>query len=161
MLVYCLAAIAKMRNGGFTFVSGESLRNYIAYAAVRKIELGSHASPLAELTLPYPAVFGFLAWGSLLLELFAPFALLTLPGEPPGHGNGKLGKLFALSIWSFHVGVLLLMAIAFFYPLSMVAFAVFFEPEKLLRRRWIRRGVERLVGPVDPALFSSDAGASG
>lgn len=148
-LVYFLAAIAKIKNGGWTFVSGESLRNYIAYAAVRKIELGSHASPFSELLLPYPSVFAVLAWGSLLLELFAPLALFKLPFEASdrGHGNGLLGRAFALGIWSFHWGVLALMAIGFFYPLSFVAFAVFFEPEKLLRRPRIRRLAERVFGP--------------
>ena len=60
---------------------------------------------------------------SLLLELGAPLALVP----------GRLGKLWVLSLDCFHVGVVLLMAIVFFYPLSGVAFASFFPLERALR----------------------------
>lgn len=133
VLVYLLAGIAKLRNSGMEFVAGETLRNYVAFGNVRKIELGSHHSPLGVWLLPYTGLFGALAAVSLMLELGAPLALL----------HRRVGAAWALAVWAFHLGVLLLMAIGFVFQLSFVAFAPFFRTERLLERRpfaWLVRG---------------------
>jgi hypothetical protein len=52
--------------------------------------------------------------------------------------------VWAVLIWSFHVGVLFLMAIGFVYQLSFVAFAAFFHVEKILDWGWVKRSVSRL-----------------
>ncbi len=121
-LVYLLAGIAKIRNSGFALAEGETLRNYIAFVNVRKIELGSAHSPIGVALLAFPSLFQGLGWFSLVLELGAPAAVLS----------HRLGKWWSWSVWGFHFGVLLLMAIGFVYQLTMVAFAPFFHVEKLL-----------------------------
>ena len=134
-LAYFLAAVAKLKNSGLAFVDGETLRNYVAFDNVRKAELGSVHSPLGAWLLPYPWLFTGLAWMSLGLELGAPLAL----------AERRVGVAWAVLIWGFHVGVLALMAIAFAFQLSGVAFACFFRVERLvpvlrrLRGR-VRRG---------------------
>ncbi len=119
---YFLAGLAKLKNGGLTFVEGESLRNYIAMDSVRKIELGSLHSPIGSWFLPYAWVFQGLAAVSLVLELGAPLAML---GE-------RLAKVWSVAMWGFHMGVLALMAILFPYPVAFIAFAPFFRTERLV-----------------------------
>ncbi len=122
--VYLLAGIAKLRNSGLDFLGGETLRNYVAFGNVRKIELGSIHSPLGVALLPVPEIFAALAYISFALELGAPLALV----------HRKLGVTWVAAIWGFHLGVLALMAIAFIYPLTGIAFASFFRVERLPRR---------------------------
>ncbi len=126
---YLLAAIAKIKNSGAGFVDDVTLRNYIAYDNVRKIELGSVYSPLGAWLLPYPGFFTVMAWLSLLLEALAPLALV----------HRRAGAVWAIMIWSFHFGVLLLMAIGFVYQLTFIAFAAFFRVEKILDWKVVKK----------------------
>lgn len=119
--VYFLAAIAKLRNSGLEFLDGVTLRNYIAFDNVRKLELGSIHSPLGVWLLDVPQFFQGLAWVSLLLEVGGPLALAWAPLRAP----------WAIAVYGFHVGVVALMAIMFPYQVSGVAFACFFRVEKL------------------------------
>lgn len=124
VLVYLLAGIAKLRNSGMEFVSGETLRNYVAFGNVRKVELGSGHSPLGVALLPYSGLFALLAGFSMVLELVGPLAVV----------HRKFGKLWALMVWGFHLGVLALMAIGFMFQITFIAFAPFFDCERLLER---------------------------
>lgn len=129
VLVYLLAGIAKLRNSGMEFVGGETLRNYVAFGNVRKVELGSGHSPLGVALLPYSGLFGALAAFSLVLELIGPLAVV----------HRKFGRLWAVAVWGFHLGVLALMAIGFMFQITFIAFAPFFDCERLLERvpkRW-------------------------
>jgi len=63
----------------------------------------------------------------LVLELGAPFAAL----------GGRIPNAWVCGIWSFHVGVIALMAIGFAYPVSGAAFASFFAVEDLVK--WLSR----------------------
>ena len=135
VLVYLLAGIAKLRNSGLDFANGVTLRNYVGFDNVRKLELGSIHSPIGAALLPYGWFFGLLALGSLVLELVGPAAIL----------HRRFGKLWAIGVWLFHIGVLALMAIAFLFQITGVAFAPFFDVEKLAERprvaallRWLR-----------------------
>ena len=132
-LAYLLAGVAKISNSGLDFVGGETLRNYVGFDNVRKLELGSIHSPLGAWLLPYPGVFAVLAWLSFGLELSAPLAVIVR----------KFGKVWALLVWGFHIGVLALMAIGFVYQLSFVAFFPFFDVEKLWDRPPLRRLAQR------------------
>ena len=135
---YLLAGIAKLRNVGLDFVMGETLRNYIAFDNVRKIELGSIHSPLGAALVPYVGLFTALAWGSLALELGAPLALF----------ERRVGRAWSIAMWGFHVGVLALMAIGFAYPLSFIAFAALWDVEALPARAkaWLgARGASRAL----------------
>lgn len=120
---YFLAGVAKLRFGGLEFLEGETLKNLIAYDSVRKLELGSVHSPFGIMMLGFAPAFSILTWLTLVLELGAPLALL----------NRRLATGWAIAMWGFHVGVLLLMAIAFTYPLT-VGLACYFPAERGLRR---------------------------
>lgn len=121
---YLIAGIAKLRNSGLGFAQGDTLRNYIAFDNVRKLELGSVYSPIGAALLPYPGMFSAMAWLSLVLEITAPAAV----------AHRGFGKLWALLVWGFHLGVLALMAIGFAFQLSFVAFAPFFASERVVAR---------------------------
>jgi hypothetical protein len=126
---YVVAGFAKLEHTGWSWAAGGALREQIAFDAIRKIELGSTYSPLGPWLLPYGALFAPLSAFSLGTELLAPLALL---GTRPA-------AIWCACAWSFHAGVLALMAIAFPYPLSGVAFLAFFPIERgmpILERRW-------------------------
>ncbi|MEZ4287289.1 MAG: HTTM domain-containing protein [Polyangiales bacterium] len=144
---YFLAGIAKLKIAGLTFIEGENLRNHVALAAVRKTELGSVSSPIGVWMLHHTGVFGALAALSLLFELAAPFALV----------NERLGKVWSFGAWMFHFGVLLTMAIGFFYPLSFIAFAPFFRVELLAERYGYRFRKRALNAPQTPPTTNPPA----
>lgn len=136
-LAYLLAGIAKLKIAGLSWTDGEVLRDHIAYDALRKSQIGSLYSPVAgylvQLDWPYPV----LSWITLLLELGGPLVLWSLP----------LRAAWAAGLWSFHLGVLISMVIAFPYPLSGVAFAALFPCERLWHLRALA-GIRRfLAGP--------------
>jgi len=134
-LAYLLAGIAKLKIAGLSWTDGEVLRDHIAYDALRKSQIGSLYSPLAghlvQLDWPFPV----LSWLTILLELGGLFVLWSLP----------LRAAWAAGLWSFHLGVLISMVIAFPYPLSGVAFAALFPCEKLWRLRPFRAIREAIV----------------
>lgn len=146
--VYLLAAIAKYGNSGAEFVSDVNLRNYIAYDNVRKLELGSIHSPLGAWLLSYPLFFSAMAWLSLAIEWGAPLALV----------HRRAGIVWAVLIWGFHWGVLFMMAIGFVYQLTGIAFAGFFEVEKVLEWGWVKRLAKRFE-VATPSDQTSDPAA--
>jgi hypothetical protein len=122
---YVLAGVAKLRLAGPVWLDGELLRGQVAYDNLRKIELGSVYSPVgAWLVRQGELPFRLLAWLSLLLELGAPAALLSRP----------LARGWVAGVFGFHLGVGALMAIAFPYQLSFVAYLSFFPAERLAQR---------------------------
>lgn len=146
-LAYFLAGIAKLSALGLAWIDGSVLRGHVAYDALRKIGVGSAASPIGVAMMKIPGIFGPLAGFSLVLELGAPLALL----------HRKLGRLWCAGVWSFHVGVLAMMLIGFPYPLSGVAFASFFPLERLLDRPGVARGLRALTGSRENADESTGA----
>lgn len=75
---------------------------HVAYDALRKLAVGATASPIGIALLEQPWLFGPVAGFSLALELLAPVALL----------QRRIGQVWAVGMWSFHLGVLALMAIS-------------------------------------------------
>lgn len=118
---YFLAGYTKLTHSGFGWVTSDTLRNYIAFDNVRKSELGAGYSGAGTWLVRHDWVFPPMAGMSLAVELGAPFALLSR----------RLGQLWAAAAWGFHLGVLVLMFILFHYPLIGVAFAPFFDVERL------------------------------
>ena len=47
VVTYVLAGLAKLRIGGVDWLVGDTLRNHVAYSAVRLEVLGARPSPLA------------------------------------------------------------------------------------------------------------------
>ena len=120
-----------------------------AHDAVRKAAVGSIHSPLGAWLVQYGWPFPVLGGLTLVLELGAPLALF----------GRRVAAIWVLGIWSFHVGVIATMAIAFPYPLSGIAFASFFPVEEWLAPeaklgRFLRRSpalanlLARLLAPA-------------
>jgi hypothetical protein len=122
VITYVLAGWMKLRNGGSDWLTGEVLRNQIAYDNLRKELLGSPHSPLGGWVVQFAWPFHPIAWLTVLVELGAPLALL----------GGRIRTTWAIAAWGFHLGILVLMAISFPYPLSGVAYACLFRPERLV-----------------------------
>lgn len=114
-LTYVLAGVAKFQSSGLTWLDGNLLRNQLAYDNLRKHLLGDYSSPFIGYVISWSWVWIPIAIVTLLLELGAPIALL----------GRNSARLMALSLWGFHVGVMVLMVIAFPYQLSGVAFLAF------------------------------------
>lgn len=131
VLTYVLAGWAKVENGGLDWAVGDVLRNQVAHDNLRKILLGDTHSPVGARLVAHGWVFPPLAVASLAVELGAPLALL----------GGRAARLWAGAAWTFHVGVLALMAVFFPYPIFGVAFAPLFAVEELPAR--LRGFVER------------------
>lgn len=155
VVAYVLAGVAKLRNAGLEWGSGEILQTHVAYDNLRKIELGDIHAPLGVVMLRHAWLFPILSWMTLVLEIGA-FAALLGP---------RLGRAWAAAMWSFHVGVLATMAIAFAYPLSGIAFACFFPVERIVEHRAVRRILGRLLpaparsGPA-PATKSGESSSA-
>lgn len=142
VLAYLLAGIAKLRLNGWDWVTGDYLRHHVAYDALRKVQLGTAASPIGTAMVAHGWLFPPFAAFSVAVELGAPFALL---GRWPG-------RIWAIGIWLFHWGVVAVMGIPFHYALSAIAFASFFDVERLAYRvvPSLRRGA-RDPSPPEPA----------
>lgn len=121
VLTYFVAGVTKLRSGGGAWLSGQALGDWLAWDALRKIELGSFHSPLAERVAGSPALLSALAIYTLVVELGAPLAL----------ASRRVARVWVLLAWSFHAGILATMAIGFFYPLSGIAFAPLLAVERL------------------------------
>lgn len=150
VLVYLLAGIAKLKASGLPWIEGEILRNYIAYDAVRKAQVGSVYSSLGALLVQYAWPFPLIGALTIGLELFGALALL----------HRRAAQLWVLGVYAFHLGVLLTMAIAFPYPLSGVAFASFFAAERVWSWRWLRAPA-RWLGQDDVADGGSSPAPAG
>jgi hypothetical protein len=140
---YVVAGAAKLQHTGLAWAAGEALREQIAYDAIRKIELGSISSPIGPWLLPHGWLFTPLSAFSLATELLAPLALL----------GARPAAVWSACAWLFHAGVLALMAIAFPYPLSGVAFLAFFPLERALPS--LERARSRLRRPAAPTEHGS------
>ena len=136
-VAYVIAGVAKLRLAGFAWVEGDLLRAQVAYDNLRKIELGSLHSPLGALLVRYGWPFRTLSLCSLVLELGAPLALFS----------ARIAKVWVLGVFGFHLGVLALMAIAFPYQLSFVAYLSFFPLEQWVSRLRARSALARRVIP--------------
>jgi hypothetical protein len=148
VITYVTAGLAKLRYSGLAWADGSGLRNLVAYDNLRKQLLGDRYSPLGTWLVTHGWTFRPQAIATLAVELGAPVALL---------GN-RWRTAWVGAAWTFHLGVLALMAILFAYPLSGVAFAPFFRLERLAAkvRSWcgtaqLWAGAEHVVGDESPA----------
>ena len=122
---YLLAGVAKVAGeSGWGWARGEGLRRQVAIDGLRKEIFGSHASPLARRLYRHRWLFTAMAVTSLVVELGAPLAL----------ADRRLGRLWAHGAFAMHWGILAVMGIRFRYQLTGVAFASWFDVERVLRR---------------------------
>jgi hypothetical protein len=124
VLAYVVAGLTKLQNAGIDWLTGDVLRNYVAYDNLRKIELDDVHSPLGAWMVAYTWFFPPQALFSLAVELGAPLALL----------GGRAARFWMAAAWIFHVGVLAVMAIMFPYQLLGVAFLPFLPVERIWQR---------------------------
>jgi hypothetical protein len=144
--VYVVAGLAKVRNGGWDWVTGDALAHQVAFDNLRKAVIGAAHSPLGAALVPHAWVFAPMALGALAVELGAPVLLL----------GRRAPVVWAAAAWLFHVGVLALMAIAFPYQLAGVAFAPGLPVERIDVRRLGRRwSASSSPSPSSPPLPSS------
>lgn len=131
VIAYVIAGLAKIRNGGFDWLTGDVLRNQVAHDNLRKILLGDVHSPIGAWLVQFGWLFPPMAIASVLVELGAPVVLL----------GRRLRNLWVAAAWGFHLGVLALMAILFPYQLSGVAFVSMLPVERIpaLWDRWRER----------------------
>ncbi|MCA9675660.1 MAG: hypothetical protein KC464_11535, partial [Myxococcales bacterium] len=120
VITYVLAGVAKLRMAGWAWIDGEQLRNQIAFDNLRRAVMGVPPSPLAVPLLESPWLFSALAALTMVVEVGAPLAMV----------HRRIAAAWAVTAWSFHVGVLALMHIAFPYPLLGVAYASLFRLER-------------------------------
>ena len=124
VIAYVIAGLAKLRNGGFDWLTGDVLRNQVAHDNLRKILLGDIHSPIGAWLVQFGWLFPPLAVASVVVELGAPVVLR----------GGRWRTAWVVVAWGFHLGVLALMAILFPYQLTGVAFASMLPVEKLADR---------------------------
>ncbi len=125
VVTYVLAGLAKLRLGGIDWLVGDTLRNHVAYSAVRLEVLGARPSPLAGPLVGQGWLFPPLAVLTVVVELAAPVALL----------GGRVRDVWVVAAWLLHAGIAALMLVVFPYPLLLVAFAPFYPLEKVAR--WV------------------------
>jgi hypothetical protein len=125
VLTYFVAGVTKLRVSGLAWLGGDPLALWLRWDALRKIQLGSFASPLAPFVAAHPMLLRLLALYTLMVELGAPLSLVSR----------RTTYAWVALAWCFHVGILATMAIGFFYPLSGVAFASMFPLERVRLRR--------------------------
>ena len=135
VLTYVVTGIAKLRYAGADWLGGDTLLHQVAFDNARKVVLGDPQAPLASAFVGHPALFRPMGLLTLVVELGAPVALL----------GRRWAAGWAAAAWTFHIGILLLMAIGFPYPLSLVAFAPLLACE---------RPIEWVLGRARPALRS-------
>jgi len=129
---YFIAGWSKLHNSGFGWVTSDTLRVYVAYDNLRKLELGAGYSWIGSTLAQHQWLFPPMAAMSLAVELAAPLVLL----------HPRVARWWCLAAWSFHAGVVVMMAIVFHYPLAGVAYASFF-PVEALHDRWRRSRAAR------------------
>ena len=139
-LTYAIAAWAKIRNGGLEWMTGDALRNQIAYDNLRKHLLGDVHSSFGGWLTRYRWLFPPLATASMVVEIGAVLAVVP----------HRLRYWWVASAWAFHAGVLALMAILFPYQLLGLAFVSLLPVERLLSLRRRRS----LGGSAAPSLTS-------
>jgi hypothetical protein len=121
---YLLAGVAKVAGPlGWAWATSEGLRSQVAADTLRKEVLGDTGSALFHALYDQVWLFALLAPASLALELLAPAVLL----------NKRLARGWAVSAFLMHWGIYFLMGITFRYQLSGVAFAPFFDVERVLK----------------------------
>ena len=118
---YVIAGIAKQRNGGLHWITGDVLRNQVANDNLRKIVLGDSYSPIGARLVAHAWLFPPMALGTMIVELGAPLALI----------RGRIRTVMVSAMWFFHVAILGIMAILFIYPLTVIAYASLLRPERL------------------------------
>lgn len=118
---YVLAGWAKIANGGMGWLDGDVLLNQIAFDNARKAVMGDPYSAIGAWMVGHAWLFPPIAVAAVLVELAAPVALL----------GGRWRNVWVVAAWLFHAGTAAVMYISFPFPLFGIAFAPFYEIERI------------------------------
>lgn len=118
---YVLAGWAKIANGGMGWLDGDVLLNQIAFDNARKAVMGDPYSAIGAWMVGHAWLFAPIAVAAVFVELAAPVALL----------GGRWRNVWVVAAWLFHVGTAAVMYISFPFPLFGIAFAPFYEIERI------------------------------
>lgn len=144
---YLLAGLAKVfGDTGLGWVNGEVLRMQIVRDGIRK-ELFEHGAPAVVPWLCENVwLLTIFAFGSLLLELLAPLALI----------HRRAGWVWCLLVFPMHWGIFIVMGIIFRYQMYGFMFLPFLPVERLapLVRALVARG-----GGIEPRASVAEAGS--
>jgi hypothetical protein len=124
-VTYVVAGVTKLRLSGTAWVDGGVLRNWVAADNLRKLLLEDPYSPVGAELAGIGWVWAPIAVATLAVEFGAPVIVL---------GARRAAYAWVAAAWLFHVGVLGVMAIAFPYQLSGVAYLALLPLERLERR---------------------------
>ena len=124
-VAYVVAGIAKLRYGGLGWITGDTLRSWVAVDNLRKLLFDDLHSPLGGWLSTIGWIWPPVAAATILVELGAPLALIP----------GRIRRTWVAAAWAFHLGILVLMAISFPYRLLGVAYAAFLPVERALDHR--------------------------
>ena len=143
---YFVAGVAKLRNGGWSWVDGDVILHQVSFDNARKDLLGDTTSPFAAVLVEQAWLTGPAAWGSMIVELGAPLALV----------GSRVARLWSGAAWGFHVAILVFMAILFPYHLLAIAMAPLLPVENLFVRRPAWDRLRGLRGhPIEPLPSSA------
>ena len=141
VITYFLSGVAKVaEEQGWSWALGEAMRTQVAFDGLRKEFLQTGAPALAFILFQQTWLFAIMGIGTLVLELGAPLALL----------DKRLAYLWVLGAFPMHWGILFIMGIEFPYQLSGLAFASFFQLERVASWLRPRRIWEKLAGKSLP-----------
>lgn len=122
VFAYFVTGMAKVAGPlGWSWGTGEALRSQVAADAIRKEVLGSAGARLFYRLYNQVWLFAMMAVLTFVVELGAPLALL----------NKRLGRLWAVTAFLMHWGILVIMAIDFRYHLTGIIYASFFDLERI------------------------------
>ena len=118
---------------GIDWLDGSTLRNHIAYSAIRVDLLGGFKPPLASFVLRQEWLLAPLAIIAVVVELAAPAALV----------GRRLRNVWVVAALAFHLGTAATMMV--FFPYQGLGFALLplFRAERLVRHiaaavRWFK-----------------------
>lgn len=123
---YVLSGIAKLTGpAGFSWITGEVMRDQVAIDALRKTVLGTNASDAIYLLYNQSLLFMMLGLTTLVVEMGAPFAI----------ASRRWAMRWAAVAFLMHWGILFVMNITFRYQLFAAMFACFFPVEHVVQ--WV------------------------
>lgn len=138
VITYVIAGWAKIDISGLDWITSDALRNHVARDNVRKELLAGYYSSLGAWLVGHGWIFKPMAVATIVVELFAPLALI----------GRRIALVWVAGAWLFHMAILTTMMIPFIYPLLGIAFLPLFAWDG----RQVTDTVRRLTAMLRPRL---------
>ena len=131
-VLYFTSGLTKVRLTGLDYGTHDTLRYIVSGYNMLLAKLGSTANTVAEPFVRSSLVPRIAGWTTLAIELLAPFAVISR----------VFRRVWLVAVVAFHVGILVLMRIAFPYYLIGLSIAPFVVAELAYAARLPRRTVQ-------------------